>query len=178
PALLRLAAGARVDVAATDSVSSRTAKTGDPFTASVVEDVRSPAGNVVLPAGSLVHGIVTEVRPAPNPRTPGTLTLAVHSVTVRGTNYPIEASIDSIETTHQGRDITTGDAAKVGAGAVAGAVLGRVIGGNRKGTIIGGVLGGLAGAGVAAETKDADIVLPAGAHMIVVLSRELAVTAP
>lgn len=175
--LARLSSGARFDVAATDTISSRTAKVGDGFTARVVEDVKNASGVVVIPAGSTVNGTITAVAPAPNPRTPGTLTLSVTSVTVGGNSYPIEAAIDSIETTHKGRGVTTGDAAKVGAGAVAGAVLGRVIGGNRKGTIIGGVVGGIAGAGVASTTKDSDIVLPAGAHIIVRLTKELAVSA-
>jgi hypothetical protein len=175
--LARLGVGAQFDMAATDTISSRTAKAGDVFTARVVEDVKNAAGQVVIPAGSVVNGSVTAVKPAPNPRTPGTLTLSVTSVTVGGNTYPIEGSIDSVETTHKGRGVTTGDAAKVGAGAVAGAVLGRVIGGNKKGTIIGGVVGGIAGAGVASSTKDSDIVLPAGAHIIVRLTKELAVSA-
>jgi hypothetical protein len=177
PAMTRLSSGARFDIAATDTISSRTAKTGDRFTARVVEDVKNAQGQVVIPAGSTVNGTITDVKPAPNPRTPGTLTLSVASVTVRGNTYPIDAAVDSVETTHRGRGVTTGDAAKVGAGAVAGAVLGRVIGGNRKGTIIGGVVGGIAGAGVANQTKDSDIVLPAGAHIIIRLTKELAVTA-
>ena len=53
----------------------------------------------------------------------------------------------------------------------------RVIGGNKKRTIIGGVVGGIAGAGLATQTKDADIVLPAGAHIVVRLTKELAVSA-
>ena len=177
PALRRLSSGARFDVAATDTISSQTAKVNDTFTARVVEDVKNAQGQVVIPAGSTVNGTITDVKPAPNPRTPGTLTLAINSVTVRGNTYPISASVDSVETIHRGRGVTTGDAAKVGAGAVAGAVLGRVIGGNRKGTIIGGVVGGIAGAGVATQTKDSDIVLPAGAHIIVRLTQELAVSA-
>jgi len=177
PTMRTLSAGARFDVAATDTISSRTSKIGDVFTARVVEDVKNAVGQVVIPAGSILNGRITDVKPAPNPRTPGTLTLSVTSVTVGGNTYPIEGAVDSVETTHKGRGITTGDAAKVGAGAVAGAVLGRVIGGNKKGTIIGGVVGGIAGAGVASSTKDSDIVLPAGAHIIVRLTKELAVSA-
>ena len=177
PALRRLSAGARIDVAAADTISSRTSKPGEAFTARVVEDVKNAAGQVVIPAGAIVNGKITDVKPAPNPRTPGTLTLSVTSVTVGGNTYPIDAAVDSLETVHKGRGVTTGDAAKVGAGAVAGAVLGRVIGGNRKGTIIGGVVGGVVGAGVANATKDSDIVLPAGAHIIIRLMKELAVAA-
>jgi hypothetical protein len=175
PAMARLGVGAKMDVAATDTISSRTAKVGDGFTARVVEDVKNATGQVVIPAGSVIHGSITAVKPAPNPRTPGTLTLSVTSVTVRGASYSIDAAVDSVETIHKGRGVTSGDAAKVGAGAVAGAVLGRVLGGNKKGTIIGGVVGGIAGAGVANQTKDSDIVLPAGAHIIIRLTKELAV---
>jgi len=177
PAMARLGVGTKVDIAATDTISSRTAKVGDAFTARVVEDVRSATGHVVIPAGSSVNGKITDVKPAPNPSSPGTLTLAVSSVTIRGTSYPIEASVDSLETIHKGRGVTSGDAAKVGAGAAAGAILGRVLGGNKKGTIIGGIVGGAAGAAVAHETKDSDIVLPAGAHIIIRLTKELAVAA-
>jgi hypothetical protein len=175
--MARLGVGTTMDIAATDTISSRTAKVGDAFTARVVDDVKNAAGRVVIPAGSVVHGSITAVKPAPNPSTPGTLTLSVTSVTVRGTSYPIEASVDSLETIHKGRGVTSGDAAKVGAGAAAGAILGRVLGGNKKGTIIGGIVGGLAGAGVASQTKDSDIVLPAGAHIIIRLTKELAVAA-
>jgi hypothetical protein len=177
PASLTLGAGAHFDMAATDTITSRTAKPGDAFTARVVEDVRNAAGKIVIPAGSQVNGTISAVKPAPNPNTPGTLTLAVSSVTIRGTNYPLEASIDSLETVHKGRGITTGDAAKVGGGAVAGAIVGRVLGGNKRGTIIGGIVGGAVGAGVAATSKDSDIVLPAGAHIIVTVTKPLTVKA-
>ena len=176
PATRTLSAGARFDVAANDTISSRTAKPGEAFSAHVIEDVKNAAGQVVIPAGAVMNGKITEVKPAPNPRTPGTLTLSVTSVTVGGKTYPIEASVDSLETIHKGRGVTTGDAAKVGAGAAAGAILGRVIGGNSKGTVIGGIVGAAAGAGVASTTKDSDIVLPAGAHIIVRLTKELTVT--
>jgi hypothetical protein len=177
PPMARLASGTKMDIAAADTISSRTAKPGDAFSARVVDDVRNAAGRVVIPAGSVVNGKISDVKPSPNPSTPGTLTLSVASITVRGKSYPIEASVDSLETIHKGRGVTTGDAAKVGAGAAAGAILGRVLGGNKKGTIVGGVVGGIAGAGVAASSKDSDIVLPAGAHIIIRLTKELAVAA-
>lgn len=159
------AAGSFLDLAVGDTLSSHTTKVGDAFTASVVADVKDANGRVVIPAGSTVHGSVSAVKPAPNPSTPGTLQLALTSVTVGGTDYPLDAKIDSLETVRAGRGVTGGDVAKVGAGAAAGAILGRVLGKNAKGAIIGGVVGGAVGAGVAAQTKDADIVLPKGAHI-------------
>ncbi len=172
-----LGSGTHFDMAAADTISSRTSKVGDPFTARVVEDVKDAAGHVVIPAGSVVNGTITDVKPAPNPSTSGTLTLAVSSITVRGTNYPIDASVDSLETKHQGRGVERADAAKVGAGAAAGALVGRLIGKNAKGTVIGGIVGAAVGAGVAAKSKDSDIVLPAGAHILVTVTKALVVKA-
>jgi hypothetical protein len=102
PRMSHLGVGTKIDVASNDTLSSRTAKVGDAFTAHVVEDVRDASGKVVIPAGSVVNATITEVKPAPNPSTPGTLTVSVTSITVRGTSYPIDAAVDSIETIHKG----------------------------------------------------------------------------
>jgi len=165
PATRTAAAGSFLDLAVGDTLSSHFTRVGDTFTAALVSDVKDAQGRVVVPAGSVVHGSVVDVKPAPNPRTAGTLTLSLTSVTVGGTDYPIDARIDSLETVRQGRGVTGGDAAKVGAGAAAGAILGRVLGKNTKGAVIGGIVGGVVGAGVATQSKDADIVLPKGAHI-------------
>jgi hypothetical protein len=175
PATRTAAAGSFVDLAVSDTLSSRFTKVGDGFTAAVVADVKDAQGRVVIPAGATVRGTVTGVKPAPNPRTPGTLTLSLSSVSVGGTSYPIDARIDSLETVRQGRGVTGGDAAKVGVGAAAGAILGRVLGKNTKGAVIGGVVGGAVGAGVAVQGKDADIVLPKGAHINASLASPLTV---
>ena len=177
PTSYTASAGVRLDAAVVDTLSSRKNRVGDAFTATIVDDVKDAAGHVVIPKGAVINGTITEVKPAPNPDTPGTLTLSVSSVTVRGTNYPLVASIDSIETVRQGRGVTTGDAAKVAGGAAAGAILGRVLGGNRKGTVIGGVVGAAVGTAVAVGSKDSDIVLPAGAHINLTLSKALTVRA-
>jgi hypothetical protein len=123
-----------------------------------------------------VSGTITDVKSASSPSSSGTLTLAVNSVTVHGRSYPIEASIDSLDTQRQGQGVSAGDAAKVGVGAAAGAILGRVIGKNTKGAVIGGIMGGIVGAGIAVQTKHADILLPAGTHVLITLNQHLTVT--
>jgi hypothetical protein len=177
PTSYTLAIGTSVGLAVTDTITSRTAKAGDTFTATVASDVKDRSGRVVIPAGASVNGTVVEVKPAPNPQSSGTMSLAVSSVSVRGQSYVLEASIDSVATVMKGRGVTGGDAAKVGAGAAAGAILGRVVGKNAKGTVIGGIVGGAIGAGVAAGTKDVDIVVPAGARIVVTLTKALTVKA-
>ena len=177
PTSYTLAAGTRLHLGVTDTITSRSAKAGDTFTATVVEDMTDPSGRVTVPAGSTVQGTIVEVKPAPDPYTAGTLRLALTSLTVRGQAYPLDARIDSLETVRQGRGVTAGDAGKVAAGAAAGAILGRIVGGNRTGTIVGGVVGAAAGAGVAHNTKDSDVVLPAGAHILATLAQALTVAA-
>jgi hypothetical protein len=163
-------------IATTTTISSRSAKPGDAFTARVVADVQDASGRISIPAGSLVSGTITDVKSAPNPSSPGTLTLAVNSVAVNGRSYAIDASIDSLATERHGRPISGGDAVKVGVGAAAGAIVGQIVGKNSKGTIIGAVVGAAAGGAYAAATKDGDISLPAGTHILVTLSQRLNIT--
>ena len=177
PATRTAAAGTFVDVAISDTISTRNTRAGADFNGTVVADVKNAQGQVVIPAGSLVHGTVVESNPAPNPRTPGSLVVKFTTITVRGSDYPIDARIDSLETVKKGRGVTGADAAKVGVGAAAGAILGRVLGKNTKGAVIGGVVGGAAGAAVANQTRDIDVVLPKGAHINATLSTALTVKA-
>ena len=177
PTSYTLAAGTSIEAEIADEISSRHAHAGDAFTARVAEDVRSPGDWVAIPAGATVHGTITEVSPADNTRSTGTLTLAISSVTVAGSLYDMDASIDALETVNEGRGIETVDAARVAGGAAAGAIIGRVIGGNSKGTIIGGVVGGVAGAAVSVAMKDMDIVLPAGSRLRLTLRQPLSLLA-
>jgi hypothetical protein len=160
-----------------DTISSRHAHAGDGFTARVVRDVANARGSVAIPAGSTVHGTIRQVSPAPNSKSTGTLTLAITSVTVRGQSYGVDATIDSLKTISEGRGVETVDVGRVAGGAAAGAVLGQVIARNPTGTIIGGVVGGATGAAVSVIMKDKDIVLPAGAHLLLTLQQPLKVMA-
>jgi len=171
-----LDAGQQFAAATRDTISSRTAKPGDSFGATVVSDVEDGRGRVAIPAGAVVYGTVTDVKPATSPGHGGTLTLAVSSVTVRGSSYPLDASIDSLATERYGRGVTGGDAVKVGVGAAAGAIVGQIIDKNTKGTVIGAVVGAAAGAAFAAATKDHDVRLPAGTHILITLRQRLTIT--
>jgi hypothetical protein len=175
PVSFTVPAGTQLDLTITSELSSRKNKPGDTFTAKVYSDVRDASGNVVIEAGSTVNGSVVAVKPAPNRRTPGTLTLALSTIETNGKTFPIRATIDSVATEHRTQNINGRDVAKVGVGAAAGAVIGQVVSKNTKGTVIGAVVGGIAGAGVAAETKDLDIVLPNGAHILATVTEPLKV---
>lgn len=177
PTSYTLRAGTGISLSADDSITTRQAHDGDPFTATVSENVRDASGHVVIPAGSHVTGTILHATPAPNPRATGQLELAVTGVTVRGRNYVVLGTVESKDTVMQGRGITKADAAKVGGGAAIGAVAGRLLGGNKKGTIIGGLAGAAAGGAAASRSRDIDVVLPRGAAIQVRLTSPLTVSA-
>ena len=170
PAPLRLGEGTVLVVQASDTISSRTHAAGESVTATVGEDVLDASGRVVVPAGAVLEGTITEIKPAPNPEASGTISLSFTTLRIGDERFSIVASVDSLETVRQGRGVTGGDAAKVGVGAAAGAIAGRVIGGDATGAVVGGVIGAATGAGVAAVTKDSDIVVPEGALIRLVLT--------
>ena len=177
PSSYTLRAGTGVSASADDSISTRHAKAGDTFTATVSESVRDRSGHVVIPAGSQVSGTIVHAEPAPNPRATGSLDLSITSVKIRGRTYTINGTVESKDTVMQGRGVTGADAAKVGGGAAIGGIAGRIIGGGKKGTIIGGLAGAAAGAGAASRSRDVDVVLPKGAGMRIRLASALTVPA-
>lgn len=174
-AMVTVPAGTKLDLTINDELSSRDNKAGDTFTAKVGQDILDRSGTVLIEEGATVNGVIVAVKPAPNRRTPGTLTLALTTVETNGRTFPIRATIDSVQSEHRRQDVDAGDAGKVAVGAAAGAVVGQVLSKNTKGTVIGAVVGGITGAGVAAETKDLDIVLPDGAHILATITESFQV---
>jgi len=154
PVSFTVPAGTRLDLTLNAELSSRKNKAGDTFTAKLATDIRDASGKVVIETGSIVNGTITEVKPAPNRRIPGTLTLALTTIEMDGNTLPIRATIDSVQTEY---------GAKVGAGA--GAVVGQILSKNTTGTVIGAV--------VAAETKDLDIVLPDGSRILATITEPM-----
>ena len=165
-----LAAGTSLTAATTEEIRSHKNKVGDTVMAKIATDVKDASGRVVIPAGSEVALKVTAIKESENKSdTTGTLTLQPTSVSINGQSYPISARIEHVGSKLEGRKTNAGDIAKVGGGAAAGAILGRVIGGSTKGAVIGGVIGGAVGTQRAVETKDRDVVVPAGTSVTLVL---------
>lgn len=170
PAAPEVATGTQMMLAAVDTINSRTNHKGDPVSATSDLPVKSADGRIVIPAGAVFSGTVSELDPAPHPGAEGRMVLTFTRVEFGGHSYSVQARVDSLGTIMKGRGVTTADAAKVGAGAVVGAIAGRIIGGNKTGTIVGAAAGAAAGAGAAAASRDIDIVLPAGAPVRIVLT--------
>jgi hypothetical protein len=170
PTPLVAAAGTKISATMNDSISTGKNKVGDVIKATVASDVKDDQGRVVIPAGSTVSLKITALHESENKSDKtGTLTLATQDVTINGRTYALDASIDEVARELVGRKTNVGDIAKVGAGTGIGAIVGRVIGGSTKGAIIGGVIGGAVGTQRAIETKDRDVVVPAGSNVALTL---------
>ena len=170
-----LAAGTSITATTDAEIRSRKNKVGDEVTATVASDVKDKSGRTVIPAGSKVILKVTAIKPSDSKSdTTGTLTLDVVGVEVGGTEKPVVATISGVRTKLEGSGTDANDVAKVAGGTAAGAIVGRVLGGSSKGAIIGGIIGGAVGTQRAIETKDRDVVLPAGTSVTLTLDQALA----
>jgi hypothetical protein len=172
-----LGAGARINATMAQAITSRSNKAGETVTTTVAADAKDRNGRVVIPTGSTVELLITQLEPAKNKRqTDGTLTFQVTAATVRGQRYPMAAEVTSVPHTLKGRGITAGEAEKVGVGTAIGAVAGRVIGGGATGTVVGGVVGAAGGTVVAVQTASRDVVVSAGAPVVITLTGPLTVS--
>lgn len=153
------------------TVSSDRAKVEDAVDARVTRDVRV-AGRVAIPAGSLVHGTVTEVERGGKVRERARLAIRFHTV-VLANGDRLNLRTDAI--TREGAAVGRESAAKIGGAAVGGAILGAILGGG-KGAAIGGAVGAGGGtAAVMAGERNA-VTVPAGSTVSVRIQQPVAVT--
>jgi hypothetical protein len=148
-----LPAGQEFDVRLSTTLSSETAMPEQRFEATTAVDI-TQNGTVLIPAGSIVRGVVTDVKRPGRIDRVGSLTLSFDQVAVRGRNYPIRGMAAQIYESGGIRE----EAGTAGVGAGAGAVIGGLLGG-LKGAVLGAVIG--AGGAIAA-TEGKDVQLPAG----------------
>jgi hypothetical protein len=145
--------GTELDVRLQRSLSSETAVVNDKVDATTLADLRNDAG-IIIPAGSVVHGVVASVHPATRTERTGRLTLEFHELTVDGRDYPIRSTVtQALES-----EGLKAEAPKIATGAGVGAIIGGILGGV-KGAIAGILIGG---GGTIAATEGEDVQLPAG----------------
>lgn len=158
--------GQELDVRLQTTLSSETATAEQRFEATTAVDVTQD-GRVLIPAGSVVRGVVTAVkRPGTIDRV-GSLTLSFDQMTIRGRNYPIRGLATQVFESGGIRE----EVGTVGAGAGVGGIVGGLLGGV-KGAVLGAVIG--AGGAIAA-TEGKDVQLPAGSIVRIRLDQALRV---
>ena len=146
--------GTEIDVRLQQALSSKTAQVEDRFEATTMVDVRDDRDRVLIPAGSVLRGVVSSVDKAGRIERQGKMTLAFDQITVKGRDYPFRATVTQALESEGIR----GEAGKIGAGAGVGAIIGGILGGF-KGAMAGILIGG---GGTIAATEGTDVELPAG----------------
>jgi hypothetical protein len=145
--------GQELDARLQGELSSATAEVEQRFEVTTVADLLR-GDEVLIPAGSIVRGIVSSVTRATRLERKGSLTVAFDQVTIRGRNYPMRGTVvEALES-----EGIRGEAGKIGTGAGIGAIIGGIIGGV-KGALLGVLIGG---GGTIAATEGEDVTLPAG----------------
>jgi hypothetical protein len=145
--------GQEIDVRLQTTLNSGTATTEQRFTATTAVDLMQGDATLV-PAGSIVRGVVSSVEPAGKVDRTGSMTLAFDQLVVNGREYPIRGMATQVFESGGIRE----EAGTVGTAGAVGAIVGGIIGGLR-GALIGAVVGG---GGVIAATEGKDVELPAG----------------
>ena len=160
--------GTELDVRLQSSLNSGNAVVEDRFEATTLVDLIQD-DRTVIPAGSVMRGVVTSVEPATRTNRTARMTVSFDQVTVRGRAYPMRGTVtQAIE----GEGIR-GETTRAGAGAGVGAIIGGLLGGV-KGAIAGILIGG---GGAIAATEGKQVELPAGAVLRVRFDSALQINA-
>ena len=88
----RIPVGQEIDVRIQSELTSDTAQVEDRFEATTLVD-SDQGERVLIPAGSVMRGIVTSVNRASRTDRKGSLTVAFNQVTVNGRNYPMRGTV-------------------------------------------------------------------------------------
>jgi hypothetical protein len=162
-----LPAGTVLTVRMGEAVGSKISQAGQTFSATVAQPVQV-GGRTVIPSGANASGVVADAKPLGRFKGGAALELKLTSVTIHGTDHPIETA--ALSRTQAGKGKRT--AVMAGGGAALGALIGGLAGGG-KGAAIGALAGGGAGTGGAAFTGNKDIVIPAESAVSFTLSQPL-----
>ena len=130
-ATARSRSGQEIDVRLQTELTSDTAQVEDRFEATTVVDLYQ-GNRVLIPAGSLMRGIVSSVNRASRTDRKGSLTVSFDQVTVNGRSYPMRGTVtQALES-----EGINGEIGRIGAGSAVGAIIGGIIGGV-KGALLG-----------------------------------------
>jgi hypothetical protein len=161
-----LPVGTEIDVRLQSVLNSGTTMVEDRFEATTLAAVNA-GGRTVIPAGAVMRGVVSDVKPAGRVNRTGSLTVSFDQVTVNGRAYPMRGTVtQTIES-----EGIRGDVGRAGAGAGVGAIIGGLLGGVR-GAVLGAVIGG---GGTIAATEGEQVNLPQGSVLRVRLDSPLAI---
>lgn len=152
-------------------VSSATSTAEMPIRGELVEAV-TVDGVAAIPSGSVVNGVVSEVRPSGKVKGRASLELLFNQVTVRGERHDLDARFARTAPSEKNADTK-----KIAIPAAGGAIVGAIVGG-KKGAAIGAAAGGGAGAAVVLTSAGPDVALAEGTVLSLTAGRLVVVRVP
>ena len=162
--------GANIVVRTNETIDSKTARSGQMYTAVVDKDVMDQNGNVAIPRGSNAELIIHNMSTGGATGSPD-MEVDLQSVTIDGRRYAVATqSVTKNRSRGLGKNKRTAE--MTGGGAAVGAVLGAIAGGGH-GAVIGALAGAAAGAGVQVLTKGKEVRIPAETQLSFPLTESL-----
>ena len=146
PEPVTIGAGTPIEVRTQTELSTKSAKTGDSFTATLAAPIEID-GKLIAPRGARVQGRVVESDPGGRVKGLATISVRLTQLRVGDREVPIETR----SIVREAHATKRKDAAKVGIGAGIGAAIGAIAGGG-QGAAIGAASGGAAGTGLVLAT--------------------------
>ena len=156
PADVKIPAGTPLSIRINQHLSVKTSEAGDHFDGELADPVVGTNGHVIVPKGTPVGGIVAASHKRGHFKGASVLQLRLTSMTLNGTNYPLDTS--SLTRTKKGKGKRS--AAFIGGTSGLGMLIGGVATGG-TGLLIGGLAGAGAGTAAAGLTGNRDIDIPA-----------------
>jgi hypothetical protein len=156
PVKVSIPAGTSLAIRVDQRISVKTSHAGDTFSGEVVDPVVGSDGNMLVPKGTVVGGVVDAAKKRGHFKGASELDLRLTSMTLDGTKYPLRTADLSQHKKGKGKR----SAAMIGGGAGLGMLIGGIASGG-TGLLLGGLAGGGAGTAAAGLTGNRDLEIPA-----------------
>lgn len=156
PAEVTIPAGTSLAVRVDQRISVKTSHAGDTFTGEIVQPITASDGNLLVPKGSRVKGVIDAAHRRGRFKGASLLELRLTAISIDGKEYPVRTG--DLTQRKKGKGKRT--AAFIGGGSGLGMLVGGLAGGG-TGLLIGGLAGGGAGTAAAGFTGNRDLDIPA-----------------
>jgi hypothetical protein len=170
PISVSIPAGTTLTIRIDQRISVKTSRAGDTFTGEMVLPVLDSDNSVLVPKGAQVSGVIDVAHRRGHFKGRSLLELRLTSLTMNGTQYPLETRDMARSKKGKGRRSTALIAGGSGLGMLVG---GLATGG--VGLVVGGLVGGGAGTAAAGLTGNRDIEIPAESVVHFNLAEDLVV---
>jgi hypothetical protein len=172
PVVVTIPAGTVITVRTVDNIDSSVNHAGEEFAATVESPVVE-GNQVVVPHNANARIRLINSRTAGSIKGQSELEVALVSLRVAGSNYPVDSSVFQQQGASRGKR----SAKVIGGAAGLGALIGAIAGGG-KGAAIGAAVGAGGGTAVQVSTKGQQVKIPSETKLDFTLRRPLTITLP